>query len=407
MRVLMTTGDHLMIDRRILQEASSLHKRGYSTTLLAGFECNKAEDYSIGATKIVRSVYDWGDSRFGRVANRFKLTPGSQNHTKAWKIFKYWSENIANLNSFENFVLDRMLEHDADIVHAHDLPMLPSAVRYANIKSVPLIYDAHEIYYSQVQFPKEVQDKYRNMEKRLIGRASATITVNPFLADLMKQRYRARRPHVIYNASPLQAITYSNRLRSTLGLTQDARIVLYQGWISDNRGIERLVEAAKYFDPDIYFVVIGYGAFTDALKSLAEQKKVSDKVKFYGGVSSDDLHELTCDADLGVIPYYGVDDNNLYCSPNKLFEFAVAELPFIANDLPFLKSIVEQFGCGLLSDLSSPESIAHTVNRLFSNPSQISKLKQGAREAREHLNWSVEERKLLAIYEDLLSNNRN
>ena len=39
MRVLMISTDHLMIDRRILQEARTLREAGHRVEILAGFEC--------------------------------------------------------------------------------------------------------------------------------------------------------------------------------------------------------------------------------------------------------------------------------------------------------------------------------------------------------------------------------
>lgn len=117
------------------------------------------------------------------------------------------------------------------------------------------------------------------------------------------------------------------------------------------------------------------------------------------GVPSDELHALTCDADLGIIPYHGVDENNYFCSPNKLFEFAIAEVPFISNDLPFLRQVATQYGNGLMADLNSADAIAESINRLFADPARLASLKRGARVAREALNWDVEGRKLLAVYQ--------
>lgn len=306
------------------------------------------------------------------------------------------------LNSFEQFVYDRMSEYQVDILHVHDFPMLAPAVELAKLRKVPLIYDAHELYYAQVQLPKTVQDKYKRKESTLIKRVDAAITVNPYIAKLMADRYEIKPPHVILNAAPLMPMKKTSLLRNRFKLPVDAKILLYQGWISDNRGIERLVDAAENFHENIYLVVVGYGAFEGALKEQVARKGLESRVLFYGGVPSTELHELTCDADLGVIPYHGVDENNHFCSPNKLFEFAIAELPFVCNDLPFLRDVVNTYGNGLLADLSSPSTIADTVNSLFSDPARLTLLKDGARKARSSMNWGVESEKLLGIYQGVV-----
>jgi len=293
MKILMATADHLMIDRRILQEARSLISRGYEVTLLAGFECPKRESYSIDGIRIERFMYDWGDSRFMKLAQRFGLRPGTSLYGLGWKAFRLWVHGIASLNSYEQFVLDRMMEYPVDIIHVHDYPMLAPAVELARIRKVPLIYDAHEIYYSQIQLPKHIQRRYRRKEAALIPSCNAVITVNPYLARIMGERYSIREPYVIMNAAPLLPMGDMHPLRDRFGLERDARIVLYQGWISDNRGIERIVEAASLFKPGIYLVIVGYGDFEAHLKDIVADKGLGKRVLFYGGVPSEKLHELT------------------------------------------------------------------------------------------------------------------
>lgn len=402
MNILMTTADHLMIDRRILQQARTLVAHGHQVTLLAGFECPQRQSYVEDGVRIERFVYDWGDSRFAPWMQRLGLRPGSRVHAWAWRLFRGWASRLAALNSFEQFVHDRMSEYQADILHVHDFPMLAPAVQLARRHRLALIYDAHELYYAKVQLPRSVQRRYRKREARLIGQVDAAITVNPYIARLMAERYSVPAPHVILNAAPLAVQAPPGALRGRFGLPPNARIVLYQGWISDNRGIERLVEAAQLFDRDTYLVLVGYGAYEDALKARVESLGLQGRVLFYGGVPSAQLHELTCDADLGVIPYHGVDENNFYCSPNKLFEFAIAELPFVCNDLPFLRDVVQAHGNGLLADLGSPRAIAQAVNAVFADPAGLTALRAGAARAKATLNWEVEASKLLQIYQRVL-----
>lgn len=403
MNILMTTADHLMIDRRILQEAQTLVEQGHQVTLLAGFECPLRESYVHNGIKIERFTFDWGDSRFSALARRYKLMPGSKTYGYAWRLFRAWANRMARLSSFEQFILDRMMEYQVDVLHVHDFPMLGAAVELAKIRKVPLIYDAHELYYAQVQLPQAIQKKYKKKESGLIKQVDAAITVNPYIANLMAERYAVTAPHVIMNAAPKLPVASTSLLRDRFGLDADANILLYQGWISDNRGIERIVEAAASFADNTYLILVGYGAYEDSLKQLVTERKLQNRVFFYGGVPSDDLHELTCDADLGIIPYHGVDENNYFCSPNKLFEFAIAELPFISNDLPFLRDIAQTYGNGLMADLNSAESIATAVNQLFSNTTELASLKAGAKKAREAINWSVESEKLLGIYQHVTS----
>ena len=116
-------------------------------------------------------------------------------------------------------------------------------------------------------------------------------------------------------------------------------------------------------------------------------------------MASEDLAPLTRSADLGVIPYHGVDLNNYYSSPNKLFEYAIAGLPFLSNDLPFLRSIIDQYGFGVAADLSRPEAAAAAILSIVENPIKLRELRDLAEKAGEALNWENEGEKLVALYE--------
>ena len=170
---------------------------------------------------------------------------------------------------------------------------------------------------------------------------------------------------------------------------------------SSNRGIEILVESARYLREEIVCVIVGYGDYENSLKQIVENKKLADKVFFWGGVPSADLHRITCEADLGVILYIGIDENNYFCSPNKLFEFAIAQIPFLSNDLPFLADVARSYDNGVLQDITTPEAMARAINDIFSDEGRLERLREGAKCAREFLNWELESRKLIDVYSGL------
>lgn len=401
MKILMATTDHLMIDRRILQEAKSLTRHGHEVTLLAGFECAARESYVTDGIRIERFVYDWGDSRFAPWIRRLGLKSSTRLNSFAWRVFRYVAAML-DFSSFDRFVLDRLLEYQVDVIHVHDYPMLRAGVELARLRKVPLIYDAHELYYAQTQLPIATQRRYMRRERKWICHADRVITVNPYIAKLMAQKYSIDVPDVILNAAPLQPRVHEHPLRERFDLTLSNRIVLYQGWISDNRGIDKLVMAARHFDEGTVLVILGYGAYEETLRRIVRENNLESRVHFFGGVDSDKLHPITCDADIGVIPYFGVDENNYFCSPNKLFEFAIAELPFICNDLPFLREIIMQYGNGITADLGDPVKIAVEINKVMNDFELLPRLRHGAIVAKQELNWDVEEVKLLAIYKSLL-----
>jgi glycosyltransferase involved in cell wall biosynthesis len=399
MRILMLTSDHLMIDRRILQSAQTLIEAGASVRLLAGFECPKAEAYDIGEIHVERNVFDWHDPRVQRLVDAIPVKFTGKARTALWLGLRSAVRRATNLTTFEHFVMRKAFEQPFDVIHVHDFPMLNPGLRVARRAGVPIVYDAHELYHAQAVLPEKTQKAYRATEKRLIREVDAAITVNPFIAAEMAKDYGIPTPNVLLNAMPLKT-TEGAGLREKLGWDKSIRIVMYQGWMSAERGIDRLVRAAASFPPNVRLVLVGYGAVEEELKEISRKQGTANdgRVVFYGRVEPDELAPLTASADLGVIPYAPIDLNHYYCSPNKLFEFVMGGLPFLANDLPYLRQVCETYGVGEVMDLNSEAAIARAVTDIFADPERHARMRAAAVSAREVLNWDVEGAKLVEIY---------
>jgi glycosyltransferase involved in cell wall biosynthesis len=400
MRVLMITTDHLMIDRRILQEAQTLARAGYGVEIFAGFECNEAATYDLGGIGISRFRFDWTDARLDRFFAFLGLRPGRL-RTALWAVARRAVAAFTGFSSFEHFVLRHVMECDYDILHCHDFPLLAVAVEAKRRRGKPLVYDAHELYHAQVQLPAATRRRYKSREARLIRHADLAITVNPFLARIMADDYGCRLPSVILNAAPLRRENDPRSdLRGKLGFGDQDRIVLYQGWMSPERGLDCLIRTARYFPANVHLVMIGYGLNETELRALSTEQGTDDgRVVFLGRVEADELACLTAVADLGVIPYHAIDLNNRYCSPNKLFEFLAAGVPFVCNELPFLRTIIDAYGCGMVTDLSKPEAAAAAILSIMGHPIGLKALKDAAESAGRELSWEKEGEKLVALYE--------
>lgn len=397
----MVTTDHLMIDRRILLEARTLIEAGYEVRLLAGFECPEPSEYEIDGLHIHRYTYDWSDRRIDRFLGPLSL--GSRRLRKLLgRVGRKALSSLTGFSGFDHYVLEKILAFDFDILHCHDFPLLKVAAAAVKRRPARFVYDAHELYHAQTQLPAAVQQRYRRLEKRLIGIPDLVITVNPFIADIMARDYGIEKPSVILNATHVEPVPGTDRLRAMTGIAPSDRIVIYQGWMSPERGIERLVRCAAGFPADIHLVLVGYGAFEEELRAISRSQGTDDgRVIFLGPLSNSALAEITPFADIGAIPYHGVDLNNYYCSPNKLFEFIAAGLPFVCNDLPFLRSVVDQYGCGVTVDFADPGAAGQTISAILSDPARLDRIRSAARMASGTLNWDVEGRKLLDLYSSL------
>jgi glycosyltransferase involved in cell wall biosynthesis len=290
-----------------------------------------------------------------------------------------------------------------DVVHAHDLPQLRGGLVAARRLGVPFVYDAHELYPEIGTLTKRQQDRLGRLERRLMPKCDATITVNPYIAAEMAKRYRVRPPNVILNAiDPVDVGPRERRFHEMLGLAENDRVLLFQGWMSPTRGLDLLIDAVARARPHVHLVLMGYGDMADELLAHAARLGIGERVHMVPAVPQDELLYWTQAADAGVIPYPAVDLNHRFCSPNKLFEFIQAGLPIVANDLPYLRDVVGGEQIGALAPIEDPAAFANAIDDVLaaddaSNRAYRSRIAEIA----DRYSWRTQGEHLRQIYADL------
>jgi glycosyltransferase involved in cell wall biosynthesis len=406
MNVLMLTPDSAMIDRRILQQAETLVNSGHSVTLLAGFECEKEEHYIHKGVSIHRYQYDWDDERLKKI--RKLLMKWSQRESLISFVNRSYmalARRFFPVTPYETFIIAKAEQFKADVVHIHDLPCLKVGALVAQKWNVPLVYDAHEIYYAQNCLPIKAQRLLERTEAQYIHQVNLMITVNEAIAQYFQRKHRIDCPLVLMNCTnlPERGINLNARqeLRSHLGLETDTKIVLYQGWISNERNLDTLVKSAAFFPPNVVLVIVGYGAYEATLKQIVTEQNLEKRVFFLGKVSSDEILNYTAGADVGVIPYLPIDLNHELCSPNKFFEYVLAGVPIIAHKLPFFEQMATQHGGVVVGDMSTGKSMSEVINKVLTDTDKRTQLQKELKLSSQILNWTTEGEKLLTAYSSL------
>nr|WP_104203817.1 glycosyltransferase family 4 protein [Halomonas saliphila] len=288
-----------------------------------------------------------------------------------------------------------------DIVHAHDVNMLPTAWLAARLAKVPLIYDAHEI-----STDREGYKAFRGLvgwiEKKLMPKAAGTITTTEARAKFFARAYGIPRPLVLQNRPRLAKVEGANRIREELGLTEPWPIVLYQGGLQSGRGLPRLVEAAASV-PNAYFVFIGGGRQAAELHELTAKLELGERVRFIPTVPLAELPSYTASADIGVQPIENTCLNHFTTDSNKLFEYVIAGLPVVASQLPEIGKVVRHHDLGLLVPPGDTAALAEAIQRLVDDVELRAYYRTRAEQAALSLNWETQEQALVELYERILS----
>ncbi|GLV54504.1 hypothetical protein KDH_13510 [Dictyobacter sp. S3.2.2.5] len=306
-----------------------------------------------------------------------------------------------------------LMKQSADIYHACELTALPACYIAARVRRKPLIFEAYEMPLQDMPLaamPKSRRLFYIIMKgclRYMLARCTAVITVSSPIVQELQRHYRI--PHIVLlrNLPQYRSCEKTDRLRQHLGLSRRTRIALYQGNIQPDRGLDRLVRAAAYLEPEHVIIIMGQniGTTRAELRQLIMLQGVDAHIKIIPAVPYDDLLEWTASADLGltILPL-DYTPNMRMCLPNKLFEYLQAGLPVLSSPLEAVREIIDTYQVGRVVRSMDPADVGKDINMLLSNTDELARMRANAlRAAHQDLCWEKESTKLLQLYRQISS----
>ncbi len=288
-----------------------------------------------------------------------------------------------------------------DVVHAHDAAMLLPGIVGARLTGAQLVYDSHELATSVPYRERSWAAFVAGIERLVVPRCAAVITVSEGIAERLRARYRlARTPTVVRNVSALHP-SGRGGLRERMGIEAGTPLVLHQGAPAPARGCEVLVEALATL-PGAHLAFLGdpEPGYAASLCELIAARGLQERVRLLGSVALEDLLAHTAEADVGVTLLQDTCLNHRLALPNKLFEYIAAGVPVVAADLPETRRLVEDYGVGWCVAPADPAALAGALRVALYGPRDPGLQERLAR-AGEELCWEREQERLLALYEQL------
>jgi glycosyltransferase involved in cell wall biosynthesis len=288
-----------------------------------------------------------------------------------------------------------------DIIHCHDLWVLPAAVLAAIFTKCKLIYDAHEYYPGLEIFTRNKIKKniWILFEYLAIPQVNILLTVSEPLANLYHEKYpKLKQIEVIRN---LPKIEIPKKDFSIPDVNfHHKKIILYQGHFRPGRGLENLIDSLPQV-PEAQLVLIGGGELEDKLKRRVEKCQLKDRVIFAGYIATEQLISATACADLGIALFEPTSINYAYALPNKFFEYIMAGIPVLASNIDTFQAYIDKYKVGLTVDPFDIGEIANTIKLMISNDVKLNEWRKNTQAASKKLNWEMESKKMNRIYENI------
>lgn len=283
----------------------------------------------------------------------------------------------------------RMLrERRYAFIHAVEEAAFPAVVLGARF-GVPVIYDM------QSSLPQQMASsalfRWRPAQalleacERWVVRRSQAVACSAGLAERVRRIAPATKVLEWNFPSPVSAHTHGDvsDLRASLGIREDAPVVLYAGTFEPYQGLPNLVRAMPYVQkevPGAVLVLVG-------ANGKRQDGRIGDGVALNGGLRvvprqpRENMGRFLAMANVLVSPrLYG--DN----VPLKVFDYLAAGRPIVATNIPPHRAVLDET-TSLLVAARAPD-LGRAISRVLKDRNLAARLSQSARShAAETVTW--------------------
>jgi glycosyltransferase involved in cell wall biosynthesis len=260
-----------------------------------------------------------------------------------------------------------------------------------------VIYDAHE-FETETKSMKGLKKKFWQIWETIFIRSiDELITVSPSIAQSYKYKYGIKNVTLILNCPKKSTPKPSNLLHEKFNLQKDQLIFLYQGSLSQGRGIELLLKTFESLPIEVgSLVIMGSGPLQETIQKFCIEHR---NVFFHDAVPPHEVFNYACAADIGFCLTDRSCLNHLYCLPNKLFEYIQARLAVITTPLVEIQQIMAKSEIGICVQ---DETVDDLKQAIFEVAVHFQRMRENTKVLACEYTWENQATRLENIYMRLL-----
>lgn len=204
--------------------------------------------------------------------------------------------------------------------------------------------------------------------KSLLKSCTAIASINSELTRELSHRYGIDKKKFIFtpNAISKAEIQLAKQRINPAHLDhlKNKKVFGFVGSILPYHGVDVCIRAfAQLKREDVHLLVVGDGYLIPAYKKICEELHVLNLVTFTGPIPKKEVWNYLSVMDVMLLP-----STAWYCSPVKLFEYALMEKPIIAIKKPGVLDIFSEESCALFS--GSEEELLFRFQEFMNQPNK-------------------------------------
>jgi glycosyltransferase involved in cell wall biosynthesis len=262
---------------------------------------------------------------------------------------------------------NKLIAQQADVVHAHVPPPFSEYYAASACKYNKLPFAL--TYHCDLEIPNLLSRPVVAFYRRTFGayaiRNSDRIIVHTESYAATSRSVWKYEPTIIPSAIDIdrfQPKDLSSKIRKKHKLG-NSKIVLYLGRLKFHKGLEYLIESAKFTDSDIKYLIVGEGDYENQLREIVDNLGVQERVIFTGRVPNSEIPKYYNACDVFILPSV----ERLEAFGLVVIEAMASGKPVIISNIPGVRENITDGEEGLLIEPTNPEDIAEKINHLMAD----------------------------------------
>lgn len=176
------------------------------------------------------------------------------------------------------------------------------------------------------------------------------------------------------------------------------RYILYLGRLSEEKGIEVLIEAMKNIKNKVLLKIVGEGSLLDDLKRKKELEGL-DNIEFVGFQSGDKLKQIISDSEFVVVPSVWYEN-----SPLVIYEAMALGKTVIGSRIGGIPELIKEGVTGLLFEAGDSRELATKIDYLLDNDKVLTRMGEAAKVESLRFGFDKHYEKIMEVY-NLITHN--
>jgi len=290
---------------------------------------------------------------------------------------KYGPDLMQEVSNYALIASEIAIEHDFDLIHAHDWLTYPAGIAAKNVSGKPLVVHVHATEFDRTG--ENYNTIVYDIERSGMEAADLVITVSNLTRNIVVNRYGIDPAKVVtvYNAVEKGEDKLSDPIRKSV----DEKVVTFLGRITYQKGPEYFMEAAakvlKHTD-NVRFVMAGSGDLLRKMIRYAARLGITEKFHFTDFLRGPEVDRMFALSDV-------------YVMPSVSEPFGISPLEAMRSNVPVIISkqsgVSEILNHAIKIDFWDVDAMADAIYGLVNYESLSSMFREFGREEVENLKW--------------------